>query len=439
MSDDVAPTVELNYTPRKWVARLIAQRRFGRRTVLNCHRGSGKTLFAIATLLEQALNAAVAYDERGRDGLPARFGYVAMSIGHAKQTAWNTFAAMLGQMLEARTADGTPLVVMNSNDLTIRFWNGVDILLTGIDNPEKCRGQHFRGLVVDEAQRVPKDVWATILGPTTTQHKAWIILIGTPNGPQGFFYEAFLLGQQKDTGWVSITQTIEDTGEYDPEELEAQKRISTREQIRQEYYCDFSAAISNRVYPLFDPTVHVRSDIADDGKSPLYIGLDFNVDFMPAICAQKVGDKLHIFAEFVLKQTNTDQMAAFLTRQFPGRHVIICPDASGKARSTKSDNTDFTLLRRYGFRLSVPGNNPAITDRVQAVNVMLESASGARRIFIHPKCETLIKTLTFQQVDAQGLPAKKDDLDHPGDALGYLVWQTFPLKRVRFRQKHLAF
>ena len=80
--------------------------------------------------------------------------------------------------------------------------------------------------------------------------------------------------------------------------------------------------------------------------------------------------------------------------------------------------------------------NPAIRDRVNTVNAVLKNASGARNVFIDPKCRELLKDL--RQVkwrrDSSGNPT--GDLDksdqqrtHVSDALSYLIaqeWGLFP-------------
>jgi phage terminase large subunit len=80
-------------------------------------------------------------------------------------------------------------------------------------------------------------------------------------------------------------------------------------------------------------------------------------------------------------------------------------------------------------------SNPAIKDRVNAVNNMLQSAAGTRRIVIHPRCKELIKD--FRQVrwqrDSAGNPTgeiDKSDTDrtHLSDALSYMMVREFGMR-----------
>ena len=83
-------------------------------------------------------------------------------------------------------------------------------------------------------------------------------------------------------------------------------------------------------------------------------------------------------------------------------------------------------------------SNPAIKDRVNAVNALLCNVSGKRRLFVDPKCRELIRD--FKQVkwnrDSAGNPT--GDLDksdwqrtHTSDALSYCIAKEFGL-RPRF-------
>ena len=74
----------------------------------------------------------------------------------------------------------------------------------------------------------------------------------------------------------------------------------------------------------------------------------------------------------------------------------------------------------------VPSANPAVRDRVTAVNSRLRNAKGDVRLFVDPKCKELIAD--FEQVayreDSMQIDKEKDRRrTHLSDALGYLIWQ----------------
>jgi hypothetical protein len=160
-------------------------------------------------------------------------------------------------------------------------------------------------------------------------------------------------------------------------------------------------------------------------QASIMVGLDFNVSPMTAVVANVTSDKIHIFDEVFMNDSNTNQMAELLRQRY-GTNITVIPDATGKALKTSSRGfSDHEILRGYGFNVSTNGGNPFRMDRYNTVNNLLEK----NRIVISDRCVKLIKDL--EQVaykDGTNLPDTKDlSLTHVSDALGYLCWSTFPI------------
>jgi hypothetical protein len=112
-----------------------------------------------------------------------------------------------------------------------------------------------------------------------------------------------------------------------------------------------------------------------------------------------------------------------------GRKLKIYPDASGKAGSTNATMSDIDLIRQAGIEVDCPNANPAIRDRVNAVNGML---SHDRMLVNTDKCRQLTDALESQGYDKKGMPEKFDQ--HPAiddwvDSLGYFVHRRYPVIR----------
>ena len=123
--------------------------------------------------------------------------------------------------------------------------------------------------------------------------------------------------------------------------------------------------------------------------------------------------------------------------------VYVYGDATGDSRRSSADRTDWYIVRKffgqhadqYHACVNVPSQNPTIKARVNAVNAMVCSHSGQRRLLIDPKCRELIKD--FERVcwksDPHGnLQADLDKSDpmrtHVSDAVGYWVVWEHPLR-----------
>jgi hypothetical protein len=166
---------------------------------------------------------------------------------------------------------------------------------------------------------------------------------------------------------------------------------------------------------------------------PLLVGVDFNIDPMSAVCGVKKGDVLWIFDEIIMTggATTWDLCEEMQTRYGVERRIIACPDPTGGARKTSGVGaTDHNILRKSGFTVSSPRSPWKIRDKITCVNTALLDATGTRRLFIHPRCKELIKSLrTLTYAPNTGLPNKNLGVDHAFDALGYLCLQTFNLAK----------
>ena len=85
----------------------------------------------------------------------------------------------------------------------------------------------------------------------------------------------------------------------------------------------------------------------------------------------------------------------------------------------------------------VPNSNPAVRDRVNAVNGMLCNQQGQRRLLVNPGCKQLIQDLERVSWKADShdnllpqLDKTNPGLTHVSDALGYLIEAEFGLHQA---------
>jgi hypothetical protein len=109
--------------------------------------------------------------------------------------------------------------------------------------------------------------------------------------------------------------------------------------------------------------------------------------------------------------------------------VVVYPDASGQNTSSKNaSESDLTILRGAGLAVQAPSSNPAVKDRVNAVNALILNDVGKRRWKVNTDaCPTLTEALEQQAYDANGEPDKSSGFDHPPDAAGYFLVQRWPI------------
>lgn len=195
---------------------------------------------------------------------------------------------------------------------------------------------------------------------------------------------------------------------------------------------------SGTVYGAYDRTANASAESIQSSE-PVFVGMDFNVGKMAAVLFVLRQGAPHAVAEIVGAYDTPDMISRLQemlwehdgARWRRTRTIRVYPDASGQARKTVNASlSDLALLRDAGFSVAVGSINPAVRDRVNAVNAMLCNAEGARRLRINADaCPTLAEALERQAYDKSGAPDKSSGYDHILDAAGYYIARDFPLTR----------
>lgn len=374
-------------------------------------RRFGKTFLSIAQLMTWASK------KKGN------YWYVAPTYRMAKQIAWR-------ELKEIAEPTGA-VVKKDESDLSLEFNNGSIIALRGADNYDSLRGVSLSGLIMDEFADIKQEAWQFALRPACADRLAPVLFIGTPKG-WNWAKDMYDYGVDNVDGYESWMFTTEQGGNVPVSEIEAAKRELPETIFKQEFQASFET-LSNRVYSYFDRKANVS--IVTDTGSELLVGMDFNVSPMTASIGCKVADQLHIFDEIELMNSNTEEMCAEITRRYSGRKVIVYPDPAGNARKTSANvgATDFSIIRNHGFEIRAPKAHPLVVDRINTVQALLKTADGNRRLFISPKCKSLIRCLDgLTYKDGTSQPDKSTGLDHMTDGLGYLCCYEFPIIKPSF-------
>jgi hypothetical protein len=124
--------------------------------------------------------------------------------------------------------------ITNESALRLELENGSRIVaLPGTEGT--IRGYSAPKLVVvDEASRV-EDALFTGLRPMLATNQGRMVLLTTPWGKRGYFYEAWAHGE----GWRRTKITADQCPRIDPEWLADERKLIGEWQYRQEYQCEF--------------------------------------------------------------------------------------------------------------------------------------------------------------------------------------------------------
>lgn len=315
------------------------------------------------------------------------------------------------------------------------------IICRSMDNPSSIIGFKIGQALVDEldvmAANKARDAWRKIIARMRYKIDGLRNGIDVTTTPEGFkfVYEQWVKAIRDKPSLASMYGMVQ-ASTYDneanlPDDYIDSLRESYPPQLIEAYLRgQFVNLNSGSVYPNFDRKENHTSEVEREGE-PLHIGMDFNVLNMTATVNVIRGDMPVTVGELT-KVRDTPIMAKMLQERFKdkGHAVTIYPDASGQNTSSKNaSESDLSILKQAGFTVRVDSRNPAVRDRVNAMNAMLLNDKGERRWKINTdRCPTLTEALEQQAYDKNGEPDKATGHDHPVDAQGYFIVHRYPIR-----------
>ena len=191
----------------------------------------------------------------------------------------------------------------------------------------------------------------------------------------------------------------------------------------------FVNLLSGAVYPDFDRKLNHCFDSIEENE-PLMIGMDFNRLHMAAV-VYVLRNGWPVAVDEITDGRDTPYMAQLFKERYKakGHAVTVFPDASGQNSSSKNaSESDLSILRDHGLTVQVNSVNPAVADRINAVNALILNGDGARRLKVNTlRCPKLTEALEQQAYDKNGVPDKSSGVDHVIDAAGYPIAHMWPI------------
>lgn len=328
----------------------------------------------------------------------------------------------------------------SETELKVELVNGSMIAVVGLDKPMRIEGIPWNGCLITEMSEIKANAWAENIRPLLADTGGFALLDGTPNGlgdyydlalyaaggplPQSVAYTGAYAENADDDEWAYYHWFSSDV--LPQSEIESAKRQLSPKMYEQEYEGSFIGN-TNRVYDMFDRGVH-RQEETTTGMQ-LGCGIDFNVSAMTAeVFAYDYSKKyVHFIKEYVLKNSNTFNLAATIAKDYPG--IRCFPDPAGSARHSSATRSDHQILKDSGLAVRSHKGHPPVRDRVNAFNSMLKNAAGDIRCTINGNCKSLIADmerlcwLPNGDVDKTNL-----ELSHASDAAGYAIEYLFPIR-----------
>jgi hypothetical protein len=220
--DPVCVMRDTGFDPDPWQAGVL--RCESSRLLLLCARQMGKSLTSACKAIHRALY---------------RDGSLVLLISRSQDQSDELFR----KIIDLYNRLGRPVKANRELVSEIEFVNGSRIVALP-NNPDTIRGYSDCSLLlIDEASRVPHAAIVATM-PMIMASSGDIVLLSTPCGQQGFFYDRWV---DPVGGWERITATASDCPRFDPDVL-AQVRHDIGELASmQEFDCLFLAS-SDQVF-----------------------------------------------------------------------------------------------------------------------------------------------------------------------------------------------
>lgn len=302
------------------------------------------------------------------------------------------------------------------------------ILCRSFENWSRIIGLNLAWVLADEIDTVAPSIaskaFPKILGRLRSGNVRQFAAASTPEGFRWMWNTFGSDDAQQRTDRKLIKMRTADNPHLPPDFIERLQANYDPQLLRAYLDGEFVNLTTGQVYDRFDRIKHVIADLPDTSREPLRVGVDFNVGNMSAVITIRQGSSLLVIDE-ISGAHDTDALAQEIERRYPQRQVYVYPDASGGNRSTNASQTDIQILESYGFSNQSPRSNPAVRDRVAAVQALLENGKGQVRLTISASCRKVIECLELQSYNEKGDPDKDAGYDHMNDALGYVIWREF--------------
>jgi hypothetical protein len=329
----------------------------------------------------------------------------------------------------------------------IEFPGAGRIIFRNMENANSIVGYEVAHSLVDEIDTMTTDkarnAWNKIVA-RNRQKCGMPNSVGVATTPEGFKFVYDRWQKNPAPGYVLFRAKTEENAAHLPEGYIENLRNTYPPNLLLAYLeGEFVNLTSGSVYPEFDRALNASRETIQPSE-PLHIGQDFNVGKMASVVFVLRDNDPHAVDELT-GILDTPALIATIKQRYPGHAIFVYPDASGNSRkSNNASESDIALLRAARFTVLVNPSNPAVKDRVLAMNQMICSeAQGMtnplgmemrgdrpvrRRFRVNlDNCPMLVECLEKQAYDANGEPDKKSGLDHSNDAAGYFIAYRYPV------------
>lgn len=372
-----------------------------------------------------------------KKAMKIRGKYFACAPTHdqAKKIFWDDLKLMCFVSMQSKKPSET--------DRIIYLNNGSEIHVFGLDKPARIEGIAWDGGVIDEIADVKSGAWEAHIkpaldtfNPTRPDYKAWVWLIGVPDGLNHYYDMYQYAMTANDPEWKGYTWKSDEI--LPAETIAAARRSMSTMQYNQEYGASFETA-SGRIYGDYTTDNHTSATI--EPHEQLHWSHDQNYTPLSSCVSVIRGNDLYILDEIVLISAVSKQSALEFVERYKNhgnKHLMLYGDPAGRAGEKHGHASDYTemekVLKEAGWRVTnrVQKSHPAIKDRQNAVRTKIKTADDVRSLFVNPNtakwCDKGLATVQLQ-TGSTFQEDQKNQYQHITTAIGYQISVLWPIGR----------
>lgn len=317
----------------------------------------------------------------------------------------------------------------NGADYTFKFpWSKGKIFVVSAE--KKIRGPNWAFAGINELTLCPLIRYKEVIGRVRVKRASCpqIVSVGTPEGMANEYYD-YMIENPGDKFTIVYGDTRDN--QVNLNEDYVQNLLDSYDEIMLDAYLRgmWVNMSGSRFYYAYNPQLNDDKDIKRIPDTHTHISLDFNVEYMTAVCWRYDGKYLHAFDEIVIENNASTQLMAetLIKRGYHPVETTIYPDTAGKARKTDG-RPDHVVLKQAGFHdLKFRSQAPRFRQRQLHGNNLLSKGV----IKINPdKCPFLKKDLMSVEQDKLKLEKIKSNpkMTHASDGMDYMLDLLIPFK-----------
>lgn len=382
----------LGFVPDAWQRQVLEGK--APRLLLNCARQSGKSTTAAILALFVALSTPKA---------------LVLIVSPSDRQSGELLRKVVSFLRSLRVRPK----VLSENQHQLEFANGSRIISLPCSE-ETIRGYSAVSLIIeDEAGDVTDDLYRAVR-PMLAVSNGRLVLMGTPKGRRGHFFEAWEKGGD---GWQRITVRGDENPRIKAEFL-AEERVALGDAYRQEFECQFIDAATGLVYAGFSRTLNVVDRLPpDDGRRPWekLVALDFGIVDRNAVAVLQWRDEdptVYITKAYKLQASISDMAAEVSVLEQAEKPNHMVGDVGGMGKAFEAE-----FRSRFGLPLHAADKH----NKLGYIGLMNADFRRGRIKLVERECRDLIHELeTLPWAEAAVGKKEAPDFDnHACDAALY--------------------